>query len=100
LLSTTTLSKEPPYLARRCEQKYPDTYAIQIAQSGLHVVTKPQGYKSLCGFVNGRNGFGGYTGFQPFLASLDAVGHVRSATFVGPYVSEGSILDDCGTDTP
>lgn len=34
-----------------------------------HIGNKPD--KTLvCGFVNARNGYGGYTGFQPFLARV------------------------------
>ena len=66
--------------------------------TGLHVVTKPEGYKYLCGFVNGRNGFGGYTGFQPFLASLNTFGHVSEVTFVSEYATDSYVLSSCRVD--
>ena len=37
----------------------------------------------VCGMVNGKNSFGGYTGFQPFRASVDASGRV-----FGPYIND------------
>ena len=33
-------------------------------------VIDARGTKTVCGFVNGRNGFGGYTGFTPYIGLL------------------------------
>jgi hypothetical protein len=51
----------------------------QVARSG------PEGI--ICGMVNGKNGFGGHTGFQPFIAML---ARQRSGNLVGVFVSVGS----------
>jgi hypothetical protein len=43
----------------------------------------------VCGFVNGRNGFGGYTGFVPFNAGVVIVTNQQGQRF---YNSAGAVI--------
>ena len=64
-----------------------------------HIGNKPD-KTIVCGFVNARNGYGGYTGFQPFLARvvrLDGktiAGAVIASTDARDYIK---VRDACAT---
>jgi hypothetical protein len=65
-----------------------DPDAAQFRNVRTFSFTDPTGHVDgsvVCGLVNGRNAFGGYTGFVPFRASVSNAGGVRAL-----YIADGS----------
>lgn len=65
-----------------------DPESARFAQ--IAAVREPEGILLVCGFVNGRNSFGGYTGFQPFSGIYTELGQLGSTL---------SIINIGGTDS-
>jgi hypothetical protein len=58
------------------------------------VQSSKNGLLCVCGFVNARNSYGGYTGFYPFMAVVDA-GHVTELGIANSRAEATVILSYC-----
>ena len=63
---------------------------------GLYTVPFDGELKYLCGYVNARNAFGGYTGFLPFAALVHDRGGVVSTDFGTSEFNIRMIQRTCG----
>lgn len=66
--------------AVRRELKDPASATFGFMTAGKNA----QGRLMVCGLVNARNSFGGYTGMQPFQASIAPGGRVQVSSVGGP----------------
>ena len=61
---------------------------------------KPDGTTIVCGYVNGRNSFGGYTGDKPYLAGLAADNAFGGATIASDESSVFAVRKVCAGTIP
>jgi len=63
------------------------------AQFGtIKAARKPDGVTTVCGYVNGKNSYGGYTGMTPFVGVMLSGGGFSVAALGGPgYESQATI---------
>ena len=76
-----------------------DPSSAQVAD--VRVYESPKGYRMICSKVNGKNSFGGYSGFQTHMVMM--VGGVDySAPFSNPINALGGVasLDCAGAGYP
>jgi hypothetical protein len=98
--TTTSVAGTPVALTNRQQSMIRSSVVAQLrdpdsARFGqMAAIATPNGQVIACGFINAKNGFGGYTGMQPF------VGHFGPGTFV--ISANGStppmydyVLDQC-----
>ena len=66
-----------------------------LFRSEFHAAQEASGLVTVCGFVNGKNAFGGYTGDKPFVGAFSTPAAFQTLKIGGADIETKVVLDYC-----
>lgn len=100
LATATAQAAPPPPNARAIQQavaaELRDPGAAQFR--GIRVIATTEAGANVCGEVNAKNGYGGFTGWQPFFAEMISLGSTwKAVLWTADRMGTAAVLGKCRT---